>query len=665
LKISWPFSRAEAIAQPCEAPATVPYEGDSLFRSLGLAIESLDTRFALSTVTCHAERTLAAAQSRDGEARRIVAVYRPDDRDTIIACIPHHAAQTGFLMLPDGERITALNDGFSGPVISFRLMKVPRSELVEMRHPISRARRLGIAPDIPGLPPCRVLFDRTGHPERDRLTLSPTNALRLRPRGRAILQDIATVIGPPLDAATLLVALADGRVRIDLAEALLRLLPIDQIAIVAQQAMDRPDTMALLQRAMPADPWIMQSIPALIAWRDEGRPMTKTAHSGASQSYVVIPHGGHLRPQAGLAIQHLARKTISPRRNAAILATVREEGAHLLDWISYHRAVGFQHIFIYTNDNFDGSDDLLRLLSDHGVITWVTNELGPEDQAQIKAYGHALKILPDMLDFRWTMILDADEYFGLDVTMFPSVQDYIAWQEHQRVDAVALRWLMFSARELDPWRDETTIQRFTLREPEVSILFKTMIRTNQFADSHAHFPFPSGDTPFVYRWEDGTACYHMAKLEGREFREPKPTAKLAWTAHYPHRSMVEMLDKVMRGDAWTRLTPEVTRARMDRITKDFFRMGSRPDLVDDRRMTRLCARQRAERVVLESLPGVAACNFGLKRNYEARLARIARTAAEFGKDIRDPASHDDLIGRLRLDLQEEERPGLCPGPAGG
>jgi hypothetical protein len=70
-------------------------------------------------------------------------------------------------------------------------------------------------------------------------------------------------------------------------------------------------------------------------------------------------------------------------------------------------------------------------------------------------------------------------------------------------------------------------------------------------------------------------------------------------------------------------------------------------------MTRLCARQRAERVVLESLPGVAACNFGLKRNYEARLARIARTVSDFARDIRDPASHDDLIERLRQDVAPE------------
>jgi hypothetical protein len=654
LKITWPFSRTEdSTPTKEEGTLVLPQPGENLFSTLDAAIDSLDTRFLLATVMCATDRILAAKPNMGAQARPVVAAYSPEAFDTLIACIPRHAAQTSFLLLPGGERITALNDGFSGPAISFRLMKVPASDLVEIRHPISRARRLGIAPDIPGLPKCRVLFDRTGDATLDRLTLTPVKAARLGPAARAMLQEMASVIGPPLDAGKLLSALLGGSVRIELAEALLRLLPIDQIDVVARQAMESPKVLALLQQAMPSDPWITESLPALIAWRDHGRPATKTMHSDKSESYVVIPHGGTLRPQAGLAIQHLARRAISPQRNAAILATIREEGAYLLDWISYHRALGFEHLFIYANDNFDGSDDLLKLLSDHGVITWVTNELGPDDQPQVKAYGHALKRLPDTLDYRWTMILDADEYLGLNTGMFPNVQDYIAWQEHQRVDAIALRWLMFSAREDDAWSDGSTVQRFAWREPEVSVLFKTMVRTNQFADSHAHFPFASGDTPFVYRWEDGTVCYHMAKLEGKEFREPKPTANLAWTAHYPYRSMSEMLDKVMRGDAWTRLTPEVTRSRMEWMTQNFFRMATRGDLVEDRRMLRFSERHQAERALIESLPGIAACNLDLKQHYHRKLARIAKTVAAFGKDVRDTSSHGELIGQLRLAIDAE------------
>jgi hypothetical protein len=576
-----------------------------------------------------------------------VAGVSPEPADTVIACIPFHSAQTGFLIHKDGEAITTINDGFDGPAISFRLMQVPGTGLVEFRHPIARGRRLGVVPHTPGLPPFRVLFDRVGDPVLDRFHLTPIDAGLIGPIGRSILDQITHVIGPPLDAARLLAALESGKVRIDLAESLLRLLPVDQLDIVARRAMNAPATLALLQEAMPSDPWIMESIPALIGWRDNRRPQTRTARCEANEGYVAIPHGGNTRPQAGLIIQNLARKTLAPTRNAAILATMREEGAYLVDWIAYHRAIGFEHIVIYTNDNRDGSDDLLGLLAKHGIITWVSNELGPDDQVQTKAYGHALKRLPDLLDYRWTMILDADEYMAFDTGMFTSVHDYIAWQEHQRVDAVALRWLMFSARPHDIWSEASTIERFTWRDPHVSPLFKTMIRSNLFSDSHAHFPFGSGAAPFVYRWEDGTISYHTAKFDGKEFREPTPTARLAWTAHYALRSMSEMLDKAVRGDAWTRMTEHVARERMGRLMAQFFAMADSPDLVEDRRMLAFQDRHRTERIRIEDLPGVAACSAFLRHRYQRKLTRIGETVTSFGRDIREAAHHDELIARLR------------------
>ncbi len=647
MKFSWSLNRprtkttTQAVKEPsiaCES---------SFFDLLAATVKTLGDNYHLATVSCAGDRMLSARPGKTGGARLITAEFKPNAADTIIACTPHLSAQTAFLILPNGERITTINDGFCGPAISFRLMRVPDSNLVEFRHPIARARRVGIVPQTPRLPPFRVLFDRVGDPVLDRFELAPVSASEIGPAGRSLLHEIALVAGPPLDAAELLAALEGGKIRIDLAEALLRLLPTDQIDIVARRAMDAPDTLTLLQKAMPSDPWIMESVPDLIAWRGSGRPKTRKGNCDATQGYVAIPHGGNMRPQAGLFIQNMARRTVSPRRNAAILATMREEGAYLVDWIAYHRAIGFEHIVIYTNDNRDGSDELLDCLSKHGIITWVENELGADDQPQTKAYGHALKRLPDLLDYRWTMILDADEYVGFDSAMFPTVHDYIAWQEHQRVDAIALRWLMFSARPHDAWSEASTIQRFTWRDPDVSTLFKTMIRTNMFSDSHAHFPFGSGDSPFVYRWDDGTICYHMAKLDGKEFREPKPTARLAWTAHYPLRGMSEMLDKVVRGDAWTRLTEQETRARMQRLTEQFFRMAHHPNLVEDRRMLPFSGKHQAERARIEGLPGVGECSAALRRKYARKMARINEAVAALGKDIRDVAHHDALIARLR------------------
>ena len=45
------------------------------------------------------------------------------------------------------------------------------------------------------------------------------------------------------------------------------------------------------------------------------------------------------------------RRSIRPSRNICIVATIRNEGIYILEWISHHLHHGVDHFFIYTNDN--------------------------------------------------------------------------------------------------------------------------------------------------------------------------------------------------------------------------------------------------------------------------------------------------------------------------
>jgi hypothetical protein len=581
-----------------------------------------------------------------GEGRRVTLTDRPDAADRVLACIPGGAAQTAFLMLPGGATFGIEGDGFAGPLVSFRLRQVQDAPLYELFHPIARHRRIGVLPDRNSALPFGVVFDRVGDPATDWFSLAPLPPDCLDAGGAALLEEVDAVIGPPLDANRLVDALSGGTLRLTLAEALIRLLPADQLQAVAQKLMDSPETLALLQSAMPLDPWVQEALPALIAWRDAGRPRTACVTSPAAETHVAIPHSGELRPQAGLVLQSLARRTIAPRRTAAFVATVKDEGPYLLDWIAYHRAIGFEHAVIYSNDNSDGSDALLDQLARHGIITWVRNELAPGALPQVKAYGHAFKRLPDLLDYRWVMVIDADEYVGLNAGMFRTVQDFIAWQEHQRVDAVALRWLTFGAGADDVWSDSSSTQRFIRRDPSISLSFKTLCRSNLFADSHAHFPYPAADDAFVFRWEDGAACYHMAKLEACTFEEPRPTASLAWVAHYFLRSAAEMLLKLGRGDAWYHGWEEESQNRPNRLIEQFVRLAS-DDLVEDRRMLAFSEAHRAEYARLAALPGMSACCEHVREAFVHRLALARQAAAAFDAGPDMPSFYGDFFRMLQ------------------
>ena len=53
---------------------------------------------------------------------------------------------------------------------------------------------------------------------------------------------------------------------------------------------------------------------------------------------------------------------------ALIVTCMRNEAPFLLEWIAYHRAIGFTDFLIYSNDCEDGTDDLLDRLAERGVV---------------------------------------------------------------------------------------------------------------------------------------------------------------------------------------------------------------------------------------------------------------------------------------------------------
>ena len=561
---------------------------------------------------------------RPGEAEVSMA-QTVTPQTALIACIPRGAPQASFLLAPDGRPIAIEGDGMSGPAIGVRCKRVPDGR-VEFRHPVAPVRHLGVVTGARLPKPDRVLFDRVGDRVLDRFELHPTLADTLAPRGRAVLAELARAVGAPMSADTLMALLRAGQVRPALAEALVRVLGADELAVLARRLMARPDDLALLRRAMPGDPYLATHLPRLLAWAEAGRPATRRTVSPAGEEHVSVLQSAALRPQAGLALTALARRTLQPRRLSAVLATARNEGPYVLDWLAHHRAAGFDHVVIYSNDNDDGSDELLGRLADQGEITWVRNELSPTARAQWKAYGHAFKALPDLVDYRWTMVLDLDEYVGFDPKMFGSIADVIGWHEYQHVDAIALRWLIFAAGPDAIWQDAPSTRRFTRREAAVNPLFKSLVRSNQFWDSHCHFPFPSLDMPFSYRIEDGAPCHHMGRLRGIKVPQDEVSAELAWVAHHAFRSGPEALMKVARGDATWSAANRAEAERSERIFSRFLALARDPGLVADARTWQCAPALDAHLQRLRTMPGVAASDRAIKAGYA--VASLAQTGTE-------------------------------------
>lgn len=161
----------------------------------------------------------------------------------------------------------------------------------------------------------------------------------------------------------------------------------------------------------------MQADPVEAAFRRNIAALTSdqlpTAMSGDQRQCgrlldALASDAGRLCSAGALNLALMRR--LRPTRTAAAVITVKNEGCSLLECIAHNRAVGFEHVFLYTNDNTDGSDTLLDALDRTGYVTVIRNEVGLKASPQVKAYEHSIHLLRSLRDFEWVSYFDADEF---------------------------------------------------------------------------------------------------------------------------------------------------------------------------------------------------------------------------------------------------------------
>jgi hypothetical protein len=149
------------------------------------------------------------------------------------------------------------------------------------------------------------------------------------------------------------------------------------------------------------------------------------------------------------ALNHILLNEIRPTRRAAVVGTMRDDGIYVLEWVAHYLALGFEGIAIYTNDNADGSDALLRCLADHGVIAVIESETSGTVRPEVKAFEHASHLLHGLRDFEWVLFVDSDEFLNLAPQYGHSVQAVIdaveALPADDRPSAILYEWLWFNS----------------------------------------------------------------------------------------------------------------------------------------------------------------------------------------------------------------------------
>jgi hypothetical protein len=305
------------------------------------------------------------------------------------------------------------------------------------------------------------------------------------------------------------------------------------------------------------------------------------------------------------------------------MSSMRDEGAHVLEWLAYHRVIGFPDAVICTNDCSDGSDILLDRLADARLLTHLRNEVPPGTPPQHAAARLAMAHLAEA-DAGWVLHIDADEFLNVRLGA-GHADDLLALADH--ADCIALAWRNYGDSGHATWPG-ATLPHFTRREAQPApdeTYIKCLFRRPAFAAAWAHMPAqPTGQPRLVNAAGEPLAADNLFSDRPRVRFFPVARADRAETHaginHYGVKSPDLFALKRARGRG-----ENTTGHQKYRLDSEWHRRANRND-VEDRAILRHWPATQAELDRLRALPGVA----------EAEKTCLAWLDAR-----REKARHDD------------------------
>lgn len=287
----------------------------------------------------------------------------------------------------------------------------------------------------------------------------------------------------------------------------------------------------------------------------------------------------------------------------ALMACMRNEGLHLIEWLAYHRVIGFGEAVIASNDCDDASDTLLDRLASAGEVTHLRNAVPPGTPPQRSGAALCLARLAGGAA-EWVAHVDADEFVHVRLGA-GRIEDLVAVAPAAHV--IALGWRNFGDGGHTAWPG-ATLPHFTRREGPPrprEAYFKCVFRHRAFAAARAHMPAaPRIPDPVVVN--AGGETLDNANLFSDTPRVRFfPVARalrldLACINHYPVKSPDLFALRRARGRG-----ENTTGHDKYRAGSEWHRRANRNE-VEDRAILRHWPATRAEMARLRALPGVAA-----------------------------------------------------------
>ncbi|MGV8093839.1 MAG: glycosyltransferase family 2 protein [Mangrovibacterium sp.] len=230
----------------------------------------------------------------------------------------------------------------------------------------------------------------------------------------------------------------------------------------------------------------------------------------------------------------------------AICCIVKCENSYLREWVDYHFKLGFNHIYIYDNNDVDG-ERIEGILSDYiGKYVSIIDCRGKKAYQSV-AYTEFYNLYGDKYD--WIAFIDADEFITFsEASGYLHINDYLLTINDFEV--IHLNWMCYGDNDIVEYNSNKVLDRFTQPLP---------------LDKHIQYDFPENNhvksiikggldlkgVPIIPHSPPGS--FRICDERGIERTENsffKPYSfEIAYIRHYTTKTIYEWIQKIARGRA--------------------------------------------------------------------------------------------------------------------
>ncbi|MGR3435176.1 MAG: glycosyltransferase family 2 protein [Shimia sp.] len=248
----------------------------------------------------------------------------------------------------------------------------------------------------------------------------------------------------------------------------------------------------------------------------------------------------------------------TPKHRYTLFSMMKDEGHSLIEWVAFHRMIGFDNVCVYTNDCNDGTDAMLMRLQEMGEVQHFRNDV-PEGG---KPQPHALKLgqrNPEIQDSEWIMVMDADEFVSIKAG--DGTLDALMREIPADADAIAMTWLFFGSNGVLDWNPGLVTESYVMSAPHAFRKgwgVKTMFRPKDFLKFGIHRPKVQGgdsrpdliEKMLATKWVNGSGQELPKEFNLSGWRSTRPTIGrgLVELNHYAVKSYEAYLLRRVRGN---------------------------------------------------------------------------------------------------------------------